>query len=132
MKRLLNLFLLLLMVGSAYAEGTGGAGIIVTYQGAETSYRFDDMPSVKYTGEGDNQSAALYVKGNDAPVATFPLHGRKLVVTYSEYLPTSIDGVPADKAVITERNGKKIVQGGKLIIVSKDDKKYDINGTEIK
>lgn len=131
MKRLFNLLLLLIMVGCAYAEGTGGAGIIVTYQGAETSYRFDEMPTVKYTGEGTNQSAALYIKGSGSPVATFPLHGKKLIVTYSEY-STSIDGVTADKAVITERNGKKIVQGGKLIIVSKDGRKYDINGTEIK
>ncbi len=131
MKRLLNLFLLLMLVGSAYAASVG-AGIIVTYQGAETSYRFDEMPTVKYTGEGNNQSAVLYVKGSGSPVATFQLHGKKLIVTYSEYVPTSIEGVPADKAVITERNGKKIVQGGKLIIVSKDGRKYDINGTEIK
>lgn len=131
MKRLLNLLLLLIMVGCAYAEGTVGAGIIVTYQGAETSYRFDEMPTVKYTGEDTNQSAALYIKGSGSPVATFPLHGKKLIVTYSEY-STSIDGVTADKAVITERNGKKIVQGGRLIIVSKDGRKYDINGTEIK
>lgn len=130
MKRLLNLLLLLIMVGSAYAASVG-AGIIVTYQGAETSYRFDEMPTVKYTGEGTNQSAALYIKGSGSPVATFPLHGKKLIVTYSEY-STSIDGVTADKAVITERNGKKIVQGGRLIIVSKDGRKYDINGTEIK
>lgn len=131
MKRLLNLFLLLMAIGNAYAAGSDG-GIIVTYQGAETSYRFDEMPTVRYTGEGDNQSAVLYVNGKDAPVATFLLYGKKLIVTYSEYEPTSIDGVSDDKAVIIERNGKKYVQGGRLIIVSKDGKKYDVNGTEIK
>lgn len=131
MKRLFNLLLLLIIVGSAYAAGTGG-GIIVTYQGAETSYMFDEMPVVKYSDYSGEQYADLYVNGSGSPVATFSLHGEKLIVTYSEYEPTSIDGVTADKAVITERNGKKYVQGGRLIIVSKDGKKYDINGTEIK
>ncbi len=129
MKRLFNLLLLLMTISSAYAEGDG---IIVTYQGARTSYRFDEMPIVKNMEIDGEQCIAILLKNSAGPVATFPINGKKLIITCSEYLPTSIDGVTSDEAVIIDRDGKKYVQGGRLIIVKKDGTKYDIDGTEIK
>lgn len=130
MKRLFYLLFLLMVMGYAYAVEPM-KGIIVTYQGAETSYKFEEMPTVRYIDDGGEQCAALFIKGTTSPIAVFPLHGKELIVSNSEYVPTSIDDVTADKAVITERNGKKYVQGGRLIIISKDGRKYNINGTEI-
>ncbi|MBQ0049257.1 MAG: hypothetical protein KBT12_03315, partial [Bacteroidales bacterium] len=101
--------------------------------GSETSYKLEDMPTVKYeTVEGVNH-AVLYLKDQAEPVLSVVLaQGKTLTIAYGEYVPTAIEGVNADKAVITERNGKKYVQGGKLIIIGKDGKMYDAAGTLVK
>lgn len=108
-------------------------GIIATYDGATTSYKLSDMPIVKYETVGGVQHAVLYLQGVTYPVLSVAIaKGKKLTVAYSEYQPTGIDNVASDKVTITERNGKKVINGGKLIIISKDGKMYDAAGIEIK
>lgn len=103
-------------------------GIMCTYEGSQTIYAFTQMPTVKCA----EQIVKLYVDGSEEPIVTFPLaDGKQLVVTLGEYVPISIEGVAADKVKITNCNGKTIIQGGKFIIV-KGDKKYALDGTEIK
>lgn len=107
-------------------------GIIATYDGAMTSYKLSDMPIVKYETVGGVQHAVLYLQGVTYPVLSVALaKGKKLTVAYGEYQSTGIDNVAADKVTITERNGKKVINGGKLIIISKDGKMYDAAGIEI-
>lgn len=78
---------------------------------------------------------SLYLKDQAEPVLSVALaEGKTLVVTYGEYVPptpTAIEGVATDKVTITERNGKKFIQGGKLIIIGKDGKMYNAAGVEI-
>lgn len=106
-------------------------GIIATYEGSETSYKLEDMPTVKYeTVEGVNH-AVLYLKDQAEPVLSVALaEGKTLIITYGVYVPTAIEGV-TDKVSITERNGKKFINGGKLIIIGKDGKMYNAAGLEI-
>lgn len=107
-------------------------GIIATYEGSETSYKLEDMPTVKYETVEGVQHAVLYLKDQAEPVLSVALaEGKTLIITYGEYVPTGIDGIASDKAVITERNGKKFIQGGKLIIIGKDGKMYNAAGVEI-
>lgn len=108
-------------------------GIIATYEGSETSYKLEDMPTVKYETVEGVQNAVLYLKDQTEPVLSVALaEGKTLVIVYGEYNPTAnaIEGV-IDKVSITERNGKKFIQGGKLIIIGKDGKMYDAAGIEI-
>lgn len=110
-------------------------GIIVTYDGSDTSYKLEDMPTVKYETVEGVQHAVLYLKDLAEPVLSVPLaKGKTLVIAYGEYDPTqaSIEGIASDKAHITERNGKKYVQGGKLIIIDKDGKMYNAAGVLLK
>ncbi len=144
MKKYLLSFILMLAglsIASADAPVAPGAaaeepvkGIIATYDGAETSYKLEDVPTVKYeTVEGVNH-AVLYLKDQAEPVLSVALaEGKTLVVAYGEYdpTPTAIEGAATDKAVINERNGKKFIQGGKLIIIGKDGKMYNAAGVEI-
>ena len=110
-------------------------GIIATYEGSETSYKLEDMPTVKYETVESVQYAVLYLKDQAEPVLSVALaEGKTLVVTYGEYVPptpTAIEGA-TEKVTITERNGKKFINGGKLIIIGKDGKMYDAAGIEIK
>lgn len=108
-------------------------GIIATYDGAETSYKLEDMPTVKYENVEGVQHAVLYHKDQTEPVLSVALaEGKTLVVAYGEYNPTqtAIEGV-TNKATITERNGKKFINGGKLIIIDKDGKMYNAAGVEV-
>ena len=110
-------------------------GIIATYEGSKTSYKLEDMPTVKYeTVEGVNH-AVLYLKDQAEPVLSVALaEGKTLVVAYGEYIPptpTAIESV-TEKVTITERNGKKFINGGKLIIIGKDGKMYDAAGLQVK
>lgn len=108
-------------------------GILVTFSGSEVCYKLEDMPTVKYADVEGTKHAMLYVSNAKEPVATFALaKDKQLVITYGEYAASGIGDVKADKVVITERNGHKLIQGGQLIIVSKDGKKYNAVGTEIK
>lgn len=107
-------------------------GIIATYEGSETSYKLEDIPTVKYETVEGVQHAVLYLKDQAEPVLSVALaEGKTLIITYGEYVPAGIDGIASDKAVITERNGKKFIQGGKLIIIGKDGKMYNAAGVEI-
>ena len=107
-------------------------GIIATYDGSETSYKLEDMPTVKYeTVEGVNH-AVLYLKDQAEPVLSVALaEGKTLIITYGEYVPNGIVGVATDKVTITELGGKKFINGGKLLIIGKDGKMYDAAGVEI-
>ena len=108
-------------------------GIIATYEGSETSYKLEDVPTVKYETVEGVQNAVLYLKDQAEPVLKVALaEGKTLVIAYGEYnpTPTAIEGV-TDKVSITERNGKKFINGGKLIIIDKDGKMYDAAGIEI-
>ena len=109
-------------------------GIIATYDGSETSYKLEDMPTVKYeVVEGVNH-AVLYLKDQAQPILSVALaEGKTLIVTYGEYnpTPTAIDDV-TDKVTITEQHGKKIIRGGKLIIIAKDGRMFNAAGIEIK
>ena len=108
-------------------------GIIVTYEGSETSYKLVDMPAVKYETVEGVQNAVLYLKDQAEPVLSVALaEGKKLTIAYGEYVPTGIKGVASDKVTVTEQGGKKFIRGGKLIIIGKDGKMYDAAGIEIK
>lgn len=108
-------------------------GIIATYEGSETSYKFEDMPTVKYETIEGVQHALLYLKDMEEPVLSVALaNGKKLTVTFSEYHSTGIENVASDKVTITELGGKKFINGGKLIIIKKDGKMYNAAGIEIK
>ena len=131
-KYLLSFILSVAGLGIASAEEPV-QGIIATYDGAETSYKLEDMPTVKYETVEGVQNAVLYLKDQAEPVLKIALaEGKTLVVAYGEYnpTPTAIEGV-TDKVSITERNGKKFINGGKLIIIGKDGKMYDAAGIEI-
>ena len=107
-------------------------GIIATYEGSETSYKLEDVPTVKYETVEGVQYAVLYLKDQAEPVLSVALaEGKTLIITYGEYVPTGIDGVATDKVTITEQGGKKFIQGGKLIIIGKDGKMYNAAGVEI-
>lgn len=106
-------------------------GIIATYEGAETSYKLEDVPAVKYETVDGVLHAVLSLKGVTEPVLSVALsEGKQLMVIYGEYESdiTGIEGAAASKATISEQNGKKIVSGGKLIVVGKDGKMYDTAG----
>ncbi|MCQ2239984.1 MAG: hypothetical protein MJZ73_12240 [Bacteroidaceae bacterium] len=108
-------------------------GIIATYDGAETSYKLEEFPTVKYLDIEDTHYAALYLNKQTEPSLIVPLaEGKKLVITYGEYTPEEVDGITSTKASITERQGKKYIKGGKLVIVAKDGRKYDVKGEELK
>ncbi len=107
-------------------------GIIATYDGSDTSYKLEDVPTIKYETVEGVQHAVLYLKDQADPVLSVALaDGKKLTIAYGEYVPTGIEGVTSDKVIITERNGKKFIKGGKLIIIGKDGKKYNATGVEI-
>ena len=129
MKKLLLSFILM-VTAIGYAQAADPVkGIMCTYDGSETTYAFSEVPTVKYVTEAGAQKASLYVTDTEEPVATFTLaEGKQLEVTYAEFTPTGINGVNADKATITEKGGKKYIQGGKLIIIGKDGKKYSASG----
>jgi len=132
MKKILLSFILM-VTAIGYAQAADPVkGIMCTYDGSETTYAFSEVPTVKYVTVEGTQKASLYVTGSEDPVATFTLaEGKQLVITYAEFTPTAIEGVNADKATITEKGGKKYIQGGKLIIIGKDGKKYDLAGKVI-
>ena len=131
MKKYLLSFILSVAGLSIASASEPVTGIIATYDGAETSYKLEDMPTVKYETVESVQYAVLYLKGQEEPVLNVALaEGKTLVIAYGEYSPSAIEGV-ADKATITERNGKKFINGGKLIIIGKDGKMYDAAGIKI-
>ncbi len=132
-KKLLLLFVSSL-VGFAMAQADEPIkGIIATYNGAETSYMLADVPAIKYEDIAGTKHAVIYLKDKPEPVLSVALaEGKQLLVVYGIYTPTSIEGETLGKTSVTERDGKKYIQGGRLIIISKDGKKYDFNGVEIK
>lgn len=133
MKKILLSFILMVAgFGMASAEEPI-KGIIATYEGSDTSYKLEDVPTVKYETVEGVQHAVLYLKDQAEPVLSVALaNGKTLEVVYGEFTATAIEGVSVDKATITERNGKKLIQGGKLIIIDKNGKMYNAAGVEIK
>ena len=110
-------------------------GIFATYDGSEISYKLADVPIVKYDSVGAVQNAVLYLKDVEEPVLRVSLTaGVQLTIVYGEYHsdPTDIGNAKPDKAHITEQNGKKIIYGGRLIIIDKDGKMYNAEGITIK
>lgn len=108
-------------------------GLFVTGNGWDTSYKLVDLPTIKYeTVKGVNH-AVLYLKKQAEPVLRLALaDGKTLTITYGEYVPPVPNGLASEKVVITEQGGKKFIQGGKLIIIGKDGKRYNAAGVEIK
>ena len=133
MKKYLLTFILS-AVGLSFASAEEPVqGIIVSYEGSETSYKLEDMPTVKCETIEGVQYAVLYLKDNPDPVLSVVLaEGKKLTVAYGEYASTGIGGVKSDKVTITERNGKKFFNGGKIIVIARDGKMYNAAGVEIK
>ncbi|MCQ2259495.1 MAG: hypothetical protein MJZ41_16145 [Bacteroidaceae bacterium] len=133
MKKYLLTFILSVAGLSIASADEPVQGIIATYEGSETSYKLEDMPTVKYeTIEGVNH-AVLYLKDQAEPVLSVALaEGKTLIITYGEYVPSAIEGVATDKVTIIEQGGKKFIQGGKLIIIGKDGKKYNAAGNLLK
>lgn len=132
MKKYLLSFILSVAGFSMASAGEPVNGIIATYDGADTSYKLEDVPTVKYLDVEGEKYAVLYLKDQAEPVLSVILaQGKTLTIAYGEYVPTGINGVATDKVTITERNGKKFIQGGKLIIIGKDGKMYNAAGVEI-
>lgn len=131
MKKLL-LSLILDVLAVCYAQAAEPVkGIMCTYAGSETTYAFCETPIVKYQTEDGVQYAKLYVSGSDNCVCSFALEGGKqLVITYGQFVPTSVGEVGSDNVTITDKDGMKYIQGGRLIII-KSGKKYTIEGKEI-
>ena len=133
MKKILLSFILIVAGLSSASADEPIKGIIATYDGSDTSYKLENVPTVKYETVEGVQHAVLYLKDQAGPVLSVALaEGKTLTIVYGEYTPTGIDGVVSDKAFISERNGKKLIQGGKLIIIDKNGKMYNAAGVEIK
>ena len=132
MKKYLLTFILS-VAGLGLASATEPVkGIIATYNGAETSYKLSDVPTVRYETIEGVQNAVLYVKDNATPVLSVPLaEGKTLTIVYGEYDASNIGAPEADRANIVEQGGRKVVKGGKLIIVGKDGRMYNAAGIEI-
>ena len=132
MKKYLLTFILS-VAGLGLASATEPVrGIIATYDGAETSYKLSDVPTVRYESIEGVHHAVLYVKDNATPVLSVPLaEGKTLTIVYGEYVPSAIDAPEADRATIINQGGKKFIKGGKLIIVGKDGRMYNAAGIEI-
>lgn len=129
-KKKFLLTFILSVAGLSVASADGATqGIFVTYDGAKTSYKLEEVPTIKYNLVNGVQYAALYLEDSREPVLNVELiEGNVLTVVIGEFLTTGIDNIASEKAVITEKNGRKLIQGGKLIIVSKDGKLYDTAG----
>lgn len=128
MKKILLSFLLsasgLCMVSAEDIEN----GILVTYEGSETCYSFEDMPTIQYETVGDERYAVLFLKHLTEPVLRVALTGdSQLVVVYGDF-SDGIGEVKADKVTVSERDGRKVIQGGRLIIIGRDGRKYDAKG----
>lgn len=126
-----NLFLVLILMKSitlVHADNLY-SGIIVTYSGAETCYKFSEVPIVTYSIDGEKKIAQLYLKGDSKPVIDVELYeDAKLTITYGSYITTDKNDTISNKVTIEERKGKKIFSGGRLIIVGKDGKLYSSSG----
>lgn len=129
-KKKFLLTFILSVAGLSVASADGATqGIFVTYDGAKTSYKLEEVPTIKYNLVNGVQYAALYLEDSREPVLNVELiEGNVLTVVIGEFLTTGIDNIASEKAVITEKNGRKLIQGGKLIIVGKDGKLYDTAG----
>lgn len=129
-KKKFLLTFILSVAGLSVASADGSTkGIFVTYDGAKTSYKLEEVPTIKYNLVNGVQYAALYLEDSREPVLNVELNeGNVLTVVIGEFLTTGIDNIASERVVITEKNGRKLIQGGKLIIVSKDGKLYDTAG----
>lgn len=129
MKKILFLFFLLIVGLNFAVAATPIKGIFATYDGAETSYKLSDFPKVVYEQVGGVKHAVLYLKGQSTSVLSVPLvEGKQLVIVYGEYTTNSIDGIVSNEATIVEKDGKKYIQGGKIVIIGNDGKMYDATG----
>lgn len=132
MKKILLSFIMLVAAFGIVRADEPIAGIIATYDGAETSYKLEDMPTIMYETVQGVQHAVLYLQGESDPVLSVALaDGKTLEVVFGEYVPTGLDEVESDKAHISEENGKKIIRGGQLVIIRKDGKMFNAAGMEI-
>lgn len=130
-KYLLSFILLAVGLCTASADKIVN-GIIVTYDGTETSYKLEDIPTVKYETVDGVLYAVICLKDVPDPVLSIALaDGQKLVVAYGEFLSSVIDNAVSDKASVTWRSGKMFIQGGRLIIIGKDGRRYNAAGVEI-
>lgn len=105
-------------------------GVIATYDGADASYKLEEVPTVKYETQDGVKHAVLYLKGVSEPVLRVALaDGKKLEVFYCEH---STGVGEAGRVRIEEKGGRKYVRGGRLVIIDRSGRKYDASGVEIK
>lgn len=134
MKKKLLFFVAILATVLLQAKAEDIPGIYVTYPDAIYTYKLTSVPKVTYlTEEGVTYAVLTPNEATDyEPIAKMKLaDGAQVVITYANYVPTGIDDVNNDRVTIKESNGKKYIQGGKLIIVDKNGNKFDINGRRI-
>jgi len=132
-ERFLCLTMMLLCITIVLKAGEKYEGIIVTYEGSNVSYKLDQIPIVTYIVEDGVQTALLSFEDETNPAISFALKdGAKLEIVFGIYNPDGIDGIVQDKVSISTEKGRKIIYGGKLIIVGKDGKLYNTNGTLIR
>lgn len=116
----------------AMAEQVTYQGVFITISGSDTFYKLDDTPKISISDTDGGKVAVLTLNGKDEPVLTIPVDGNSDVhITYGTYeVPeaTSIDTVTP--LSIRENNGRKIITGGRLVII-KDGKRYNANGTRV-
>lgn len=131
-KKFIFMFMLLVMAvcGKVNAEGTY-VGILLTYDGSEVCYKFETAPLIKSVNVDGVDYLAVCVKNRIEPVATFPLGSKDIVLTYATYELTDVKSVESEKVRVSERDGKKYVSGGRLIVVDKMGNKYDMSGKAI-
>lgn len=130
-KRLLFLGCFIIYALMAKADTQTLDGIFVTVSGSQTCYKLDEIPTVTYTESGGAKVAQIKLKSSEEPVVSVTLSGdATLEIIYGTYTPSGFDSVTTDVS-ITENNGKRIIKGGRLIIIGKDGKQYNINGTLI-
>ena len=103
-------------------------GIIAYVDGGSTSYLLSKTPTVTYNAG----KAILTVDGQQVASVTLQ-DGNELKITYGTYVPSKIEQIGSDKVKAeTTASGKKVISGGRLIIVGKDGQLYDTTGKVIK
>lgn len=127
MKRKTILLLALLLSSVLHVKADEGTvdGVFVWVNGSSTCYKLSDVPKVTYS----DGFAILTLGSSSSPELKVELKdGNSLEITFGTY--SGIKDIMSDELSKVEKNGK-FIRGGRLIII-KDGKQYDVNGTLIK
>lgn len=130
MKKILLSIILSLQVLLMTHAAAPPNGIVVYAEGQQTCYLFSQMPTVTYSYDDKVVVAELLLEGIETPVVSLKLEGdSKLKIEYGEVEESSVN-IAVSSRQKSDNKGKYIVCG-RLIIV-KDGKLYDSNGTKVK